>query len=64
MVVCGTESFPEPPTELTWALLLGLARNIVPEHNAIRANGPWQSSVGTDLYGKRLGLLGLGKIGS
>jgi phosphoglycerate dehydrogenase-like enzyme len=64
VIVCGTESFPEPPTELTWALLLGLARNIVPEHNAIRANGPWQSSVGIDLYGKQLGLLGLGKIGS
>lgn len=64
VVVCGTKSFPEPPTELTWALLLGLARNIVPEHNAIRANGPWQSSVGIDLYGKQLGLIGLGRIGS
>ncbi|MBT2734607.1 D-2-hydroxyacid dehydrogenase family protein [Bacillus sp. ISL-7] len=64
VAVYGTESFPEPPTELTWALLLGLARNIVPEHNAIQANGPWQSSVGIDLYGKQLGLLGLGKIGS
>jgi len=64
IVVCGTESYPEPPTELTWSLLLGLARNIVSEHNAIQTNGPWQSSVGIDLYGKRLGLLGLGKIGS
>lgn len=34
------------------------------EYNAIRENGPWQSSVGIDLYGKKLGLLGLGKIGS
>ena len=40
VVVCGTESYPEPPTELTWALLLGIARNIVSEHNAIQANGP------------------------
>nr|WP_251026605.1 D-2-hydroxyacid dehydrogenase family protein [Bacillus sp. ISL-46] len=64
IVVCGTESYPEPPTELTWALLLGLAKNIVSEHNAIQTNGPWQSSVGIDLYGKKLGLLGQGKIGS
>jgi phosphoglycerate dehydrogenase-like enzyme len=63
VVVCGTESYSEPPTELTWALLLGIARNIVSEHNALQANGPWQSSVGIDLYGKQLGLLGLGKIG-
>ncbi|WP_256233837.1 D-2-hydroxyacid dehydrogenase family protein [Bacillus sp. EB600] len=64
VIVCGTMSHSEPPTELTWALILGLARNIVSEHNAMRANGPWQSSVGVDLYGKQLGLLGLGKIGS
>ncbi len=64
IMVCGTSSNSEPPSELTWALLLGLARNIVSEHNAMRANGPWQSSVGVDLYGKQLGLLGLGKIGS
>ncbi|NHM31371.1 D-2-hydroxyacid dehydrogenase family protein [Neobacillus terrae] len=64
VIVCGTASNSEPPVELTWALILGLARNIVPEHQAIRNNGPWQSSVGTDLYGKTLGLLGLGKTGS
>jgi phosphoglycerate dehydrogenase-like enzyme len=64
VVVCGTASSSEPPTELTWALILGLARNIVQENNALRNNGPWQSSVGMDLYGKRLGLIGLGKIGS
>ena len=64
VIVCGTASNSEPPVELTWALILGLARNIVPEHQAIRNNGPWQSSVGRDLYGKKLGLLGLGKIGS
>lgn len=64
VVVCGTAGKTEPAVELTWALILGLARQIVPEHNALRSNGPWQSSIGTDLYGKRLGLLGLGKIGS
>ncbi|MCR8633731.1 D-2-hydroxyacid dehydrogenase family protein [Paenibacillus radicis (ex Xue et al. 2023)] len=61
--VCGTSGGGDPTTELTWALILGLCRNIVQEHNAIRSNGPWQSSIGSDLRGKRLGLLGLGKLG-
>jgi phosphoglycerate dehydrogenase-like enzyme len=64
VTVCVTESNSEPPADLTWALLLALAKNIVSEHQAIRNNGPWQNTVGTDLYGKKLGLLGLGKIGS
>ncbi|WP_028548854.1 D-2-hydroxyacid dehydrogenase family protein [Paenibacillus sp. UNC451MF] len=64
VVVCGTAGKSEPTTELTWALILGLARNITQEFNALRANGPWQSTIGMDLGGKRLGLLGLGKIGS
>lgn len=64
VTVCGTSSMSEPPTELTWALLLNLARQITKENNEFRNNGPWQSTVGGDLYGKRLGLLGLGKIGS
>ncbi|GAA1195817.1 phosphoglycerate dehydrogenase-like enzyme [Kitasatospora gansuensis] len=64
VTVCGTQSSSTPPVELTWALLLGLARGIVTENNALRAGGPWQSTVGADLDGRRLGLLGLGKIGS
>ncbi|MFD5478971.1 D-2-hydroxyacid dehydrogenase family protein [Streptomyces hawaiiensis] len=64
VTVCGTASSPTPPVELTWALLLGLARGIVEESNALRTGGPWQSTVGADLHGRRLGLLGLGKIGS
>ncbi|MET9816488.1 D-2-hydroxyacid dehydrogenase family protein [Streptomyces sp. NPDC006355] len=64
VTVCGTASSPTPPVELTWALLLGLARGIVEENTALRAGGPWQSTVGADLHGRRLGLLGLGKIGS
>lgn len=64
VTVCGTASTTTPPVELTWALLLGLARGIVPEANALRDGGPWQSTVGADLHGQRLGLLGLGKIGS
>ncbi|MYS92559.1 MULTISPECIES: D-2-hydroxyacid dehydrogenase family protein [Streptomyces] len=64
VTVCGTTSSSTPPVELTWALLLGLARGLVEENNALRSGGPWQSTVGADLHGRRLGLLGLGKIGS
>jgi phosphoglycerate dehydrogenase-like enzyme len=63
VVVCGTPSSPTPPVELTWALVLGLARQLVPESLALRAGGPWQSSVGRDLAGATLGVVGLGKIG-
>jgi phosphoglycerate dehydrogenase-like enzyme len=63
VTVCGTESSSAPPVELTWALLLGLARGLVQENTALREGGPWQSTVGADLHGRRLGLLGLGKIG-
>ncbi|MER7947532.1 D-2-hydroxyacid dehydrogenase family protein [Streptomyces sp. NPDC096079] len=63
VTVCGTASSPEPPTELTWALLLGLARHVPAEARAVRENGPWQSTVGADLAGRTLGLVGLGKIG-
>ncbi|MEU2762792.1 MULTISPECIES: D-2-hydroxyacid dehydrogenase family protein [unclassified Streptomyces] len=62
--VCGTASSSTPPVELTWALLLGLARGIVPETTALRTGGAWQSTLGADLHGRRLGLLGLGKIGA
>ncbi|WP_030415574.1 D-2-hydroxyacid dehydrogenase family protein [Streptomyces sp. NRRL S-1448] len=64
ITVCGTASNTEPPVELTWALILGLARNVVTESSAMRADGPWQSTLGADLHGRTLGLLGLGKIGS
>ncbi|EGX57082.1 2-hydroxyacid dehydrogenase [Streptomyces zinciresistens K42] len=64
VTVCGTGSSPTPPVELTWALLLGLARGVVEESNSLRSGGAWQLTVGADLHGRRLGLLGLGKIGS
>ncbi|MGW1882736.1 D-2-hydroxyacid dehydrogenase family protein [Streptomyces sp. NPDC001970] len=64
VTVCGTASSSIPPVEMTWALLLGLARGIVAEATALRTGGPWQSTLGADLHGRRLGLLGLGKIGS
>ncbi|MFG3228547.1 D-2-hydroxyacid dehydrogenase family protein [Kitasatospora sp. NPDC048194] len=64
VTVCGTASSGTPPVELTWALLLGLARGIVQENTALREGGPWQSTVGADLHGRVLGILGLGRIGT
>ncbi|MET8944300.1 D-2-hydroxyacid dehydrogenase family protein [Streptomyces sp. NPDC004542] len=64
VTVCGTASSPTPPVELTWALVLGLARQVTAENRALREGGPWQSTVGQDLNGRTLGLLGLGKIGT
>src|SRR6202790_2210186 len=53
----------DPAIEFTWALILASARNIVTESNSVRS-GSWQQTVGTDLRGKTLGVLGLGRIGS
>ncbi|THF77274.1 D-2-hydroxyacid dehydrogenase family protein [Cohnella fermenti] len=64
VVVSGTGGAGAGTAELTWALLLGLARSLTAENEALRRNGRWQSTIGVDLYGKRLGLLGLGRIGS
>jgi phosphoglycerate dehydrogenase-like enzyme len=53
----------DPTIEFTWALILASARHIVTECNSARSGG-WQQTVGTDLRGKTLGVLGLGRIGS
>jgi phosphoglycerate dehydrogenase-like enzyme len=63
IVVSGTAGGPRSTTELTWALILAVARRLPQEYNALR-QGFWQSSVGTELAGKTLGLIGLGAIGS
>jgi phosphoglycerate dehydrogenase-like enzyme len=52
-----------PTIELTWALILAMARNIPLENQSVRQGG-WQLSLGDELAGKTLGLLGLGHIGS
>lgn len=63
VTVCGTGSGSDAPVELTWALILGLARHLAAENRSIRNSGPWQSTLGVGLRGKTLGLIGLGKIG-
>lgn len=63
IAVCGTASSSAAPMELSWGLLIGLARHIGVESQALRNNGPWQQTLGLSLQGKTLGLVGLGKIG-
>ncbi|CAN7363246.1 D-2-hydroxyacid dehydrogenase family protein [Arthrobacter sp. LjRoot14] len=62
IVVCGIGGSPTAAPELTWGLLLALARSIPFEDRSLR-EGRWQSTVGFELAGKTLGVLGLGKIG-
>jgi phosphoglycerate dehydrogenase-like enzyme len=62
ITVSGTGGRPQPPAELTWALILGLARHITTEDAGIRA-GSWGLTVGTDLAGATLGVVGLGNLG-
>ena len=63
IIVCGTEMNINPTPELTWCLLLGLARNLKEEIDNMY-QGYWQTTVGVELKGKILGLIGLGKVGS
>src|SRR5438128_2055084 len=63
VVVCGTSMLATPPVELTWGLILSLARNIPRESAAMRTGG-WQTTVGIGLYGKTLGVVGLGRLGT
>ena len=63
IIVSGTEININPTAELTWALVLGLARNVKEEIDNMY-QGYWQTTVGFELKGKILGLVGLGRVGS
>jgi len=63
IIVCGTESNINPTPELTWALILGLARNFKEEFDNMY-QGYWQTTIGVELKDKILGLIGLGRVGS
>ena len=63
IIVCGTEINSNPTAEITWALILGLMRNMKQEVDNM-FQGYWQTTIGLELKGKILGIIGLGKIGS
>jgi len=60
--ICGTEMLGYPTAELTWGLIIALARKIPEEWAALR-QGKWQTRLGIGLKGKTLGVIGLGKLG-
>jgi phosphoglycerate dehydrogenase-like enzyme len=63
VLVCGTRGLPTHTAELTWGLILATTRHIVAEDRAIREGG-WQHTIGPELAGHTLGLIGLGRLGS
>lgn len=63
ITVCGTESTTSATPELTWGLILSVLRSIPVEDAAVHTDG-WQSTVGGDLFGHRLGVIGLGRLGT
>ncbi len=63
IIICGTEINSNPAAEITWALILGLYRNMKQELDNM-FQGYWQTTIGFELKGKLLGLIGLGKIGT
>jgi phosphoglycerate dehydrogenase-like enzyme len=63
ITVCGSGGAGNGTAELTWGLIIGLARHISAEHQNMR-EGRWQLTLGDDLIGHTLGLLGLGNIGA
>ncbi len=64
VTLCGTDSAGHPTAELAVGLMIDLARRISLENARIKAGEPWQITIGNDLYGKTLGIIGLGKLGT
>lgn len=62
VIVSGTGGLLHPTSELAWGLILAVTRNIPREDRAIREGG-WQQTVGPELAGRTLGVLGLGRLG-
>ncbi|MBN3457185.1 D-2-hydroxyacid dehydrogenase family protein [Mycobacterium sp. DSM 3803] len=63
VTVCGTRGLASPAAELTWALIHAVTRHVPRSDADVRA-GRWQRTIGTDLAGARLGVVGLGRLGS
>jgi phosphoglycerate dehydrogenase-like enzyme len=64
VTVCSTGGAGRATAELAFALMLGLARHLREEFNSMRPGGGWQTTLGFDLEGKTLGILGLGNLGA
>jgi phosphoglycerate dehydrogenase-like enzyme len=64
IVVCGTPSIGYTPGELTIGLMLELSRRIGYEDRQMKAGVPWQTTTGTGMSGRTLGVVGLGKVGA
>ena len=64
IVVSGTGGFGNPTTGITFGLILELTRRIGWEHARMKSGVPWQTTLGMDIEGKTLGVLGLGKLGA
>ena len=64
VIVCGTHGVAGSTAQLTWALILALVRNIPAEVADFRSGADWQRRMSIDLVGKRLGLVGLGRLGT
>ena len=62
ITVCGTGSLPTPTAELTWGLIIAFQRNLLEEDRRIREGG-WQRTIGPELAGRTLAILGLGNLG-
>jgi D-3-phosphoglycerate dehydrogenase len=63
ITVCGTGGFGNPTTGITFGLILELTRRIGWENARLKAGAPWQVTLGMDIEGKTLGVLGLGRLG-
>ncbi|WP_050422036.1 D-2-hydroxyacid dehydrogenase family protein [Bradyrhizobium tropiciagri] len=64
VVLCGTQYSRDPTAPLTMGLILELTRGIGRENARMHAGEPWQTFAGTEIEGKTLGIIGLGKLGS
>jgi phosphoglycerate dehydrogenase-like enzyme len=64
IVICGTGGFGNPTTGIAFGLILELTRRIGWENARMKAGVPWQATLGMDIEGKTLGLLGLGRLGA
>ena len=62
LIVCGTGSLGPPTAELAWGLILAVTRSIAAEDRGMRSGG-WQHTIGPELAGRTLGIVGLGRLG-